>query len=92
MTHEPLEGDAGAGHAAARLHGGRARSRGTVTARQRQVLTLVARGHTNQAVADALGLSVRTVEMHRRQGMHGIAARSVADVVRWAQNEGLFPS
>jgi len=49
--------------------------------RESQVLRLLARGHTNQEVGDELGVSVKTVETHRK---------SRAQLVRFAVEVGLF--
>ena len=53
-----------------------------LTSREREILTLVALGHTNRAIAERLVLSVRTVEWHRSRlhwklGVHGRAALAV---------------
>jgi DNA-binding NarL/FixJ family response regulator len=58
--------------------------------REREVLELVARGHTNQQVADRLGLSVKTVETHRARLVEKLGLRSRADLVRYALDAGLF--
>ena len=63
-----------------------------VTARQRDVLRLVALGYTNRQIGALLDISKRTVDMHRAHGMQAIQARSLAEVVRWAQANGLFPA
>jgi two-component system, NarL family, response regulator NreC len=58
--------------------------------RERQVLELLARGHTNREVADRLALSVKTVETHRSRlsDKHGLTCR--ADIVRLALALGLL--
>jgi DNA-binding NarL/FixJ family response regulator len=58
--------------------------------REREVLELVARGHTNQQIADRLGLSVKTVETHRARLVEKLGLRSRADLVRYALDAGLF--
>jgi DNA-binding NarL/FixJ family response regulator len=58
--------------------------------REREVLELVVRGHTNQQVADRLGLSVKTVETHRARLVEKLGLRSRADLVRYALDAGLF--
>lgn len=58
-----------------------ARRLGALTRRERQVLEQVARGDTNKVVAASLGISVRTVELHRARGMRKLGARSVVDLV-----------
>ena len=54
----------------------------SLTRREREVLNKVAAGDTNKVVAANLGISVRTVELHRARGMRKLRVRSVADLVR----------
>ncbi len=61
-----------------------------LTGRQREVLRLLALGHTNQEAAEALGLSVRTVETHRAHVMQKLRISSRAELVRYALEHGLF--
>jgi len=67
-------------------------SAAALTQREREVLRLLALGHTNAEVAGLLHLSVRTVETHRAnlQAKLGVAGR--ADLVRHARERGLVPS
>ena len=53
-----------------------------LTAREREVLDMVAQGMSNKAVANRLGLSAKTVEFHRAKVMEKLHARSVADLVK----------
>jgi two-component system, NarL family, response regulator NreC len=62
----------------------------TLTAREREVLTLLAYGHTNDEVAEQLTISVRTAEMHRANAMRKLQVRSRAEIVRWALAEKLL--
>ena len=57
----------------------------TLTRRERQILEQVAGGDTNKVIAANLGISVRTVELHRARGMHKLGVRSVAELVRLMQ-------
>ncbi len=57
---------------------------GTLTYRERQVLQYVIDGSTNKEIAADLGLSYRTVEVHRRHIMEKTGARNTADLVRLA--------
>lgn len=57
--------------------------------RQRQVMAGLVRGHQNKTIAARLGLSVRTVEAHRRVVMRKLEARSLSDVLRCAVAAGL---
>ena len=54
----------------------------TLTERQRQVLDLAVRGHSNKEIAERLGISFRTVENHRAWMMERMGARNLADLVR----------
>jgi two-component system, NarL family, response regulator NreC len=62
----------------------------TLTAREREVLTLLAYGYTNDEVAGRLTISVRTAEMHRANAMRKLSVRSRAEIVRWALAEKLL--
>jgi two-component system response regulator NreC len=58
--------------------------------REREVLRLLALGHTNQEIAKKLYLSVRTVETHRAHIMQKLRLSSRAELVRFAMDEGLL--
>lgn len=60
-----------------------------ITAREREVLQMLAEGLTAKQIASRLHLSVKTVETHRRQLMDKTGANSVADLVRYAIREGI---
>lgn len=55
-----------------------------LSAREREVLQLVAEGHTTKEIARALGISAKTVEVHRGSLMSKLDLHSVADLVRYA--------
>lgn len=55
---------------------------GLLTERERQVLERVVHGCANKVIAAELGLSERTVEIHRAHVMNKMQARNVADLVR----------
>jgi len=59
-----------------------------LSTREREVLRLLALGHTNQEVADQLFLSVRTVETHRAHIMRKLGLESRAELVRYAIDHG----
>jgi len=61
----------------------------TLSAREREVLVLVAQGHTNQAVADRLALSVKTVESYRARLMQKLGLTNRAELTRLAIDLGL---
>jgi FixJ family two-component response regulator len=54
----------------------------TLTPRERQVMDLVVEGGANKVIAIDLGLSERTVEIHRAKVMEKMGARSVAHLVK----------
>ena len=56
----------------------------SLTPRETEVLERVTQGLSNKAVANALGLSAKTVEFHRARVMEKLHARSVADLVTLA--------
>ena len=58
--------------------------------RERQVLELLARGHTNREVAQRLSLSVKTIETYRSRLNDKLGLESRADLVRLAMNLGLL--
>ena len=66
------------------------RPRQALTEREVQVLELVALGSSNKEAAEALRLSVRTVENHRYLLMKKLGARNAADLVRNAIDRGLL--
>ncbi len=60
--------------------------------REREVLRLLALGHTNQEIAQELFISVRTAETHRAHVMQKLRLSSRAELVRYALAEGLLES
>ena len=68
----------------------RARAVGDLTPREREVLRLIALGHTNTEIATMLYVSVRTVENHRAGVMRKLGLRSRAELVRHAAEAGLI--
>jgi len=66
----------------------RARS-DTLTARERQVMSLVVAGRLNKQIAGELGVSEMTVKMHRRQVMRKMQVAGVAQLVRLADQLGI---
>lgn len=59
--------------------------------REREVLHLLALGHTNQEIADRLSLSVRTAETHRAHIMRKLRLSSRAELVRYALANEVLP-
>ena len=60
-----------------------------LTAREREVLQLMAEGKSTAQIAELLHISVKTVETHRQQIMHKLGMRSVAELTKYAIREGL---
>jgi two-component system, NarL family, response regulator NreC len=58
--------------------------------REREVLRLLALGHTNQEIAKQLYISVRTAETHRAHIMQKLRLSSRAELVRYALAEGVL--
>ena len=58
--------------------------------REREVLRLVALGHTNQEIAKLLYISVRTAETHRAHIMRKLHFSTRAELVRYALERGLL--
>jgi DNA-binding NarL/FixJ family response regulator len=58
--------------------------------REREVLRLLALGHTNQEIAKTLYISVRTAETHRAHIMQKLRLSTRAELVRYALAEGLL--
>jgi two-component system response regulator NreC len=61
-----------------------------LTGREREVCSYLAAGHTNAEVAEALGISKRTVETHRAAIMSKIGLRSRAELVQFAMENSLW--
>lgn len=61
-----------------------------VTSRERQVLTRIASGHSNKAVARELNLSVKTIEKHRANLMRKLGLHNAADITRFALSHHLL--
>lgn len=61
-----------------------------LTPREREVLQLIAEGHTNLAIANILTISVKTVEKHRANLMHKMEAEDLPTLIRLAISRGLI--
>ncbi len=69
--------------------GKRARqARPSLTERETEVLRLIARGYSNKEIASQLELSVKTVEVHKANGMRKLNLRGRIDIVRFAILQG----
>jgi DNA-binding NarL/FixJ family response regulator len=78
----------GARLAAAEAESRRREEQDPLSEREREVLQLLALGHTNQEIAKQLFISVRTAETHRAHIMQKLRLESRADLVRYALTEG----
>jgi len=71
------------------VEGGVATPASKLTAREREVLQLVAEGSSTRVIAERLGVSVKTIETHRQQVMRKLDLHSVAELTKYAVREGL---
>jgi len=69
--------------------GGSADPLAALTPRQREILQLVAEGHTSKEIAQRLGVSHRTIETHRNQLMKRLGVHDLPGLVRFAVRVGL---
>ena len=60
-----------------------------LSVREREVLQLIAEGHSTREIAEELNVSVKTIETHRAQIMKKLNAGSLADLIKYAVREGL---
>lgn len=60
-----------------------------LSAREREVLQLLAEGKSSKDIAIRLDIAATTVETHRRQIMHKLNLRSIAELTKYAVREGL---
>ncbi len=61
-----------------------------LTPREREVLTYIAEGYTNREIADALVISVKTVDRHRENIMRKLNLHSRVELVKYAIEKGLI--
>ena len=62
-----------------------------LTARELEIVQLLAEGKANKQVAVELGISVRTVETHRRHIMQKLRIRSLVELLFYAIQHGIVP-
>jgi FixJ family two-component response regulator len=62
----------------------------TLSPREREVLEAVVAGRANKRIAAALGISIKTVEVHRARVMDKMEASSIAELVRLVVQHGLL--
>ena len=63
---------------------------GKLTPRQREVLRLIAKGHSNGEIARILGISVGTVAFHKSNMMTTLSLHSTAELTQYAVRHGLI--
>lgn len=62
----------------------------SLSPREREVVALLARGHTNAEIGARLGISVRTIEAHRSHAMQKLGHTTRAELVAYALEQGLL--
>lgn len=62
-----------------------------LTTREREILQLVAEGHTNNEIANRLGINPRTAETHRTHLMRKLQLRSHTDLIKYAIEQRIIP-
>lgn len=65
---------------------------GALTARQIQILRLIAESKTSKEIGKQLGISPKTVEFHRTQLMQRLNLHDIASLTRYAAQHGLLPN
>ena len=73
------------------IRGGKVSNRNPLTARERHILQLVAEEKSNKEIADALGISARTVESHRLNIMRKLSVDSVVGLIKYAIRNHIVP-
>jgi two-component system, NarL family, response regulator NreC len=66
----------------------RGRGAPSVSEREKQVLRMMAVGHSNKEIADELSIAIKTVEVHKANAMRKLGLRGRIDVVRYAIMHG----
>lgn len=69
---------------------GQAAIKEELTPREREVLTYIAEGYTNREIAEALVISVKTVDRHRENIMHKLNLHNRVELVKYAIEKGLI--
>ena len=60
-----------------------------ITPRQREVMQLLAEGHSTKEIAGLLSISTRTVEFHKYRVMEDLGLKTVAELIRYAVKHGI---
>ncbi len=61
-----------------------------MTPREQEVLTFIAEGYSNREIADALVISVKTVDRHRENLMRKLQLHNRVELVKYAIEKGLI--
>jgi DNA-binding NarL/FixJ family response regulator len=61
----------------------------SLSMREKDILQRIADGETTKQIALTLGVSVKTIETHRRRMMEKLGRHSVAELTKYAVSEGL---
>jgi DNA-binding NarL/FixJ family response regulator len=61
-----------------------------ITAREREILVMIANGQSNKCMATALDLSIKTIEKHRANLMRKLGLNNLAEATRFALESGLL--
>ena len=64
----------------------------SLTGREREVLQLIAEGHTNREIAELLFISLKTVEAHRSHIMDKLDLHNAAELTKYAIQKGIISS
>ncbi|HTA14684.1 MAG TPA: response regulator transcription factor, partial [Solirubrobacteraceae bacterium] len=75
---------------AVKLHGGKPAESDKLSPREREVLRLIALGHTSVEIANKLGLSPRTIETHRARIHRKLGLDTRAELVQYALRHELL--
>jgi DNA-binding NarL/FixJ family response regulator len=62
-----------------------------LTSRQREVLQLIAEGHSRKEIAEILNISVKTFDTYRAKIMEHLGIHGTAELIRFASMQGLLP-
>jgi DNA-binding NarL/FixJ family response regulator len=63
----------------------------TLTEREREIIQLLAEGHTSRDIAEMLVISIKTVETHRGNLMRKLGIDNLADLTKYAVRKGIIP-
>jgi two-component system response regulator NreC len=79
-------------HYVEKMAGGDAHPSDELTSREREILQLVAEGHTNSDIAEILGISGKTVKTHRLHLMQKLDLHDRGELIKYAISKGIITS